>query len=259
MSDIRSLRERAKELRCLYRVHEAVADTSLSPPSVFLRVLEAIPDGWRFPSRTGARIEYLGRSYVGPGFSSEGSRMQAPLRLGGAQVGNIDVVVAPPEPDAAPDATPDGDPFLPEEQELLEAVASRLESYLEWKHTQMLVDRIPSATEHWRWREQYAIALSDRLDRTRFGVARLLLGGSTENGQAGPGSDIDLFVDFRGTAEQRRELLVWIEGWSECLAEFAYRHTGYRIPGGVIDLHWIDASKGPRHLQGLRELAPGSP
>lgn len=243
--EISALRERAKELRCLYQVQDALADRSQTPPKVFVRVLEAMPAGWQRPSSTGARIQYLGRSYVGPGYLREGVRLRSPIRLGTSDVGLIEVV-----------DSSEGAEFLVEERELLSAIASRLSEYLEWKHTQLLADYLPAPSEHWRWREHYALALVAQLDRARFGVSRVLLGGSTGSGDAGAGSDIDLYVDFHGTAAQRAELTVWIEGWSLCLTELATQQTGYRVAGGLIDLHWIDASTDPRTLHDLRELKP---
>lgn len=250
LTEFQSLQERAKELRCLYRVQEAVSERALPLPSVFLRVVEAIPDGWQFPSQTGARIEYLGRSYVGPGYSDDGERITAPIELGNKELGYIEVVLS-----SAAMLDENTEPFLAEEQTLLTAIAKRLSEYLEWKHTQMLGERFPAAFDHWRWREEYAEALSVHLDWDRFSIFRLFIGGSTENGQAGPGSDIDLFIDFRGSNNQRRELIAWIEGWGSCLAEVAYRKTGYRLHDNLIDIHWIDKSTDTRTLFDYRELS----
>ena len=252
-SDINSLKERAKELRCLYQVQEAVSDRSLPLPSVFLRVVEAIPDGWQFPQITGARIEYLGRNYVGPGYSHDGPRISAPLQLGGKELGAIEVVLAA---EAIQDRHIEK-LFLPEEQQLLNTIAKRLSEYLEWKHTQILGEHVAEPVAHWRWREAYAEALSTRLDWDRFGVTRLFIGGSTENGNAGPGSDIDLLVELNGTDRQKQELLLWIEGWGSCLSEVAYRKTGYYISESLIDLKWIDETTDPRILANYRELSRG--
>jgi len=52
---------------------------------------------------------------------------------------------------------------------------------------------------------------------------------------ARPGSDIDLLVHFAGTEEQRRDLQLWLEGWSLSLAEMNYLRTGYRSEG-LIDV-----------------------
>ena len=34
-----------------------------------------------------------------------------------------------------------------------------------------------------------------------------------------PESDIDLLLHFEGTEDQRKDLMLWLEGWSRCLAK----------------------------------------
>jgi len=91
---------------------------------------------------------------------------------------------------------------------------------------------------YWRWRQRMAEQIASTLDPGRFGVAGLYLFGSTKNGTAGPASDIDLLVHFRGSETQRGQLLVWLEGWSLCLDEANYLQTGYRS-GGLLDVHIV--------------------
>ena len=91
---------------------------------------------------------------------------------------------------------------------------------------------------YWRWRQRMVEQVASRLAPERFGVAGLYLFGSTKNGTAGPASDIDLLVHFRGDETQRRELLVWLEGWSLCLDEANYLRTGYRSQG-LLDVHIV--------------------
>jgi len=92
--------------------------------------------------------------------------------------------------------------------------------------------------DFWRWRLRMAEQLARRLDPARFGVEALYLFGSTANATAGPGSDIDLLVHFRGTPEQRQALQVWLEGWSLSLAEQNYLRTGY-TSDGLLDVHLV--------------------
>jgi hypothetical protein len=249
MSELASLKERAKELRCLYEVNAAASERGEPPPQVFLRILSVIPDGWQRPASTGAHIQYLGRSYVGPGWTSLGQKLRAAIKLWTAQVGYIEVSDA-----SAPEDGPDA--FLPEEHKLLQTIARRIGEYLEWKHTQLLGERLPAAGEHWRWRQRYVEALARALDRPRFGVRRVFVGGSTETGEAGPGSDVDLFLELDGTEAQRDALALWLEGWSGCLAELAYQQTGYHVGPGLLDVHYVDAATVARMAGELRELLP---
>jgi predicted nucleotidyltransferase len=92
--------------------------------------------------------------------------------------------------------------------------------------------------EHWRWRMRMAKHLAAELDAEKFGVVALYLFGSTKNATAGPGSDIDLLVHFRGTPEQESELRSWLGAWSQRLAEMNYQRTG-NPSEGLLDVHLI--------------------
>jgi pyruvate, water dikinase len=62
--------------------------------------------------------------------------------------------------------------------------------------------------------------------------------GSTKNGTAGPASDIDLLLHVEADDEKRRELALWLDGWSQSLAEVNYLRTGYRTEG-LLDVHYV--------------------
>lgn len=95
-----------------------------------------------------------------------------------------------------------------------------------------------AAHTHWHWRLHMAERLARQIDPERFGVKGLYVFGSTKNGTAGPGSDIDLLVHFIGTQEQREQLEHWLRGWSLCLDELNYLRTGYRNDG-LLDVHIV--------------------
>lgn len=251
MKDIHALRERAKELRCLYAVDALVSDRGQTPAHAFLQVLQQIPSGWQHPESTGASIEYLGRSYVGPGFSSDARVMSERILLWQVDVGRI--VVS----DRGEAAMGSDEPFLPEEGELLRRIAGRLGEYLEWKHTELLGERSANGRDHWAWRQRFAEALADKLEPERFGVSRVYVGGSTARGDAGPGSDIDLYIVCNGSEEQKRSLSLWIEGWSLCLAEVALHQTGQPFPGGILNTQWLQDEPGGRQRAELQELQLG--
>ncbi len=93
-------------------------------------------------------------------------------------------------------------------------------------------------SDHWRWRMRTAELIARQLDPQRFGVQALYVIGSTKNATAGPASDIDLLVHFRGSERQRRELSAWFEGWSLSLAEMNYMRTGIRNEQ-LLDVHIV--------------------
>ena len=80
--------------------------------------------------------------------------------------------------------------------------------------------------------------IASLLDPGRFGVEGIWVFGSTKNGTAGSGSDVDLIIHFRGEEEQRQKLLIWLEGWSLSLAQMNFLRTGYRSDG-LLDVHFI--------------------
>jgi pyruvate,water dikinase len=108
-------------------------------------------------------------------------------------------------------------------------------AYME-KHLQPEQDRYDD--RFWRWRFYMAQRLAEKLDPNYFGVKGVYLIGSTNTGNAGPGSDIDLIIHFEGQEKQRQELLQWLEGWSLCLSEMNYLKTGYTSEG-LLDVHLI--------------------
>ncbi|MFI4854706.1 MAG: nucleotidyltransferase family protein [Phycisphaerales bacterium JB065] len=248
MHDIHSLAERAKELRCLYAIESVVCDRDLKPTQAFIRILQEIPSGWQDPESTGARIEYLGRSFVGPQFSFDGQLLTESITLWKREIGSISVSRRSPAPSVT------GNAFLPEEEELLRRIAARIGEFLEWKHMDLLGERTPSSATHWAWRQRFAEALADSIDAERFGVTRLYLGGSTARGDAGPASDIDIYIRCDGTEQQHAELAMWIDGWSHCLAEVALQQTGQPFPGGIFNVQWLVGDPGVWQLAELQEL-----
>lgn len=164
-----ALRERAKELRCIYAVSSALLNREEAPQVVFRWVLDAIPAAWQYPEDTTARIEYFGRTHALPDFLDTPWRQRSPISIWRTQVGAIEVHYKEPKPTAW-----EG-PFLREERELLDNIAHRIGEYLEWKQRELSGERLGSAPEHWRWRQRFAERIAADLDPTRFGVQQVFL------------------------------------------------------------------------------------
>ena len=76
------------------------------------------------------------------------------------------------------------------------------------------------------------------MDVGYYGVAGLYLFGSVKNADAGPCSDIDLLIHFRGSDEQRQQLETRLERWNLLLADINRFRTGY-ITDGLLDVHFV--------------------
>lgn len=228
-----ALRERAKELRCIYNVASALSRREEPPQTVFRWVLDAIPPAWQYPEETTARIEYFGRTHALPDFVDTPWRLRSPISIWRTQVGAIEVHYKESK------ATAWEGPFLREERELLDNIAHRIGEYLEWKQRELGGERLGAAPEHWRWRQRFAERIAAAINPVRFGVRSVYLFGSTELGSAGVGSDIDLIVVSGGNAGQENDLRIWLEGWSLCLAEISFQLYG--LPSaGLLDVRFMD-------------------
>jgi hypothetical protein len=94
------------------------------------------------------------------------------------------------------------------------------------------------AEAHWRWRLRMAEQIAADIDADRFGVKSLYLFGSVKNATAGPSSDVDILIHDEGSESKRRELDLWLDGWSRSLAETNYLRTGYKTDG-LLDVHYV--------------------
>ena len=118
------LAERAKELHCLISVSRTLADRRSSVPDALARIVDAIPLGWRFPELATARVTWRDREWVARGFRSTAWSMTHDIRSRNGIVGSIEVAYKKRPPSTTP-------VFLPEEAELLEAIAERIADVIE--------------------------------------------------------------------------------------------------------------------------------
>jgi len=114
------LRERAKELDCLYRADELLSRYQASPEDVFGELVQAIPKGWQFPEVCCCRLRLAGIVYQTSGFYETPWSLKATVRSHGEKVGDLQVVYLSPRP------TAEEGPFLREERRLLDTLAERI-------------------------------------------------------------------------------------------------------------------------------------
>ena len=242
---LKPLQERAKELKCIYDIEETLRNSSLNFNEVISRILEVIPNGWQFSTICNPQIEIDGEKYSLPDFKETNQFQIAELIVDNNIVGTIKVFYT--------DITFDIDPFLPEEQKLLNNIAHSLSRFIFFNRLEGTVKLLSDETkdetgvkylksfgdEHWKWRFRMAQTIADKTDFEFYGIKAIYLIGSTKETNAGPASDIDLLVYFIGTDRQVELFKSWIAGWSHSLAEFNQQKTGYKLENGIIDLHIV--------------------
>jgi nitrogen-specific signal transduction histidine kinase len=116
----RALRERVKELTCLYGV--AQVDSSLERPlaAVLQDVVGLLPPAWQFPDVTTARIRVGGTIVTSAEFRAGDDRIAAAVAILEECRGEVEVFYTSPCPPA------DEGPFLREERSLIDAVARHI-------------------------------------------------------------------------------------------------------------------------------------
>lgn len=120
-----ALRERVKELECVYRI-SALREAHFSSADAFLQgVVDCLPASWQWPEHCSARLTYRDALFITRPFRAGPWRMSAEVAIGGAAVGEVEVFYTSDVP-----VPPDADAFLKEEHALLHVVAERVSSAL---------------------------------------------------------------------------------------------------------------------------------
>ena len=115
-----ALRERVKELSCLYHIAQLAHQNSNSISEILEKILDLIPPAWQYPEITKGRISLDNRIYATPGFKTDTSIQNAPITINGHTRGKIEVSYSEDKPDMF-----DG-PFLEEEGNLIEMIANQI-------------------------------------------------------------------------------------------------------------------------------------
>lgn len=115
-----ALRERIKELDCLYTI-STFSDMHFQYPDRFLQsVVDCLPRSWLFPEHACARIIYGDRQYITKNFAQGKWRMASDIAADGRTAGAVEVFYRKGVP------TSETGPFLKEEYALIQAVAERV-------------------------------------------------------------------------------------------------------------------------------------
>lgn len=115
-----ALRERVKELDCLYAITRLSQRQDLSLEALLDGVVGVVSQAWQYPEITRVRLVVHGRRVATPGSRRPVARQSSPVMVQGKRVGKIEVGYLEPRPECA-----EG-PFLAEERHLLDAVADQL-------------------------------------------------------------------------------------------------------------------------------------
>jgi len=133
---LHELGERAKELNCIYKIEDILKNFEALLEDIFMKIVEVIPPGWQHIDICMVRIMYKGKHYP-PKFTTTKYFQQSDIIFDNKKVGNVEVYYLEPISDKGEN------PFLDEEQKLLDNIANRLGTYLFHRH-------LKETFEHWK-------------------------------------------------------------------------------------------------------------
>jgi DNA-binding CsgD family transcriptional regulator len=131
----RALRERIKELTCLYQVSELIDRYRTSIDDLLQGIVDLLPYSWQYPECACARILLEERKYKTKGFKKTPHKQTADILVMGRAIGNVEVYYHNEMPNS------DEGPFLKEERALINAVAERLGRTIEGLRAQQELRR----------------------------------------------------------------------------------------------------------------------
>jgi hypothetical protein len=151
------LKERAKELSCLYRIQELLNQPGITVEEICLGMINALPPGWQYPNVCTAEIIYQGKIYHTKGFKKSQWFLSSDIMVQDEAVGRITVYYSEERPEAY-----EG-PFLYEERKLINTVSAQFGFHL--LHQQLKEVFQKESTQKQKHKNEWVVIL-DMLKRT---------------------------------------------------------------------------------------------
>lgn len=137
-----ALRERVKELTCLYSIAQVADRKGISLEGVLTGITDLLPPAWQYPEITAGRIILDGRVYSTPGFQSDKQIQHADIFVNGRSRGRVEVVYLEEK------AILDEGPFLREERNLIDAIARQVALIVERREAELERTRLQEQLRH---------------------------------------------------------------------------------------------------------------
>ncbi|MFH1422582.1 MAG: ATP-binding protein [Planctomycetota bacterium] len=122
-----ALRERVKELTCLYSINQIAVSSTEYLKELLGKLVELLPPAFQYPDIAAARIVFDKDSYLTPGFDVAKERIASNIVIGGNIRGEVSVCYTEIKPGV------NENPFLEEEQKLIHAAAGEVALIIERK------------------------------------------------------------------------------------------------------------------------------
>ncbi len=121
---ISELKERAKELNCLYEIQELLNDSKKNTKETLKSIIKVIPHGWQYPDICKAKIKCRDYQVKSENFKATKWVQSADIKMqDDVTIGKIKIYYTEERPEA------DYGPFLKEEQRLIKSIADQIGAY----------------------------------------------------------------------------------------------------------------------------------
>lgn len=130
-----NLGERIKELNCLYSISNLVEKPGILLREIMQGVVDLIPPGWQYPAITCVRIILQGQEYRTKNFKETNWKQTSDIIVHNESIGVMDVFYLEERPESY------GGPFLKEERNLINALATQLGEFRERKQGEEALQR----------------------------------------------------------------------------------------------------------------------
>jgi PAS domain S-box-containing protein len=121
------LRERVKELGCLYNVSNILNEPKLPPEKLYPKILNAIISSYQYPGITACRLQLENKKYKTNHYRHTIWNQKNPILFHGKKIGELEVCYLEKRP------TIDEGPFLKEERNLITSISQILSRFIERK------------------------------------------------------------------------------------------------------------------------------
>lgn len=137
-----ALRERVKELTCLYGISRTTQLSGVALDEALQRIVDLLPPAWQFPEIARGRIVLDRRTFTTEGFREARYRQAADLVIKGRPRGLVEVVYTEERPEFA-----EG-PFLTEERSLIDTIAREVAALVERRETEANQSTLQAQLRH---------------------------------------------------------------------------------------------------------------
>ncbi len=144
---ISELKERAKELNCLYEVQEVLNKPMLSNEEICKNLIRVIPPGWQYPEICKVKLSCFGNTYTSDNFVETDWYIQSDIVVQDLVAGEITVYYTEERP-----ASDEG-PFLKEERKLIDTIAERCALFMLHQKLKAVFEQkiVPSKDQKSEW------------------------------------------------------------------------------------------------------------